>query len=170
MKSNTDQIEKTVLLKAPLARVWQAVTDSRAFGHWFGAEFDGPFVAGETTTGRVVGTRIDDSVAEMQKPYFGMACDFMIERIEPMELFSFHWETYPVDDEHGDEDPPITLVTFRFEEVAGGTQLTIVESGFDKIPLARRVQAFADNEQGWEVQSGLLAKYLSQNAQVSWTG
>lgn len=170
MKSNTDRIEKTVLLKAPLARAWQAVTDSRAFGHWFGAEFDGPFVAGEKVTGRITLTRVDAEVAEMHKPYLGMACDFMIERIEPMQLFSFHWETYPVDNEHGDEDPPITLVTFRFEEVTGGTQLTIIESGFDRIPLARRIQAFADNEQGWEVQSGLLVKYLSQNTQVSSTG
>lgn len=167
MESKTDRIEKSLLLRAPLQRVWDAVTDSRAFGHWFGAEFDGPFVAGEKVTGRIALTKVDAKIADMHKPYLGMACDLLIERIEPMQLFSFRWETYPVDNERGDEDPPVTLVTFRFEEVAGGTQLTIVESGFDRIPLARRAQAFADNQQGWEVQSGLLAKYLTQHAQVS---
>ncbi len=164
MTSNSDRMEKTVLLKAPLARAWQAVTDSHAFGLWFGAEFDGPFIAGEKTTGRMVGTSVDDSVAEMQRPVFGMACDFMIERIEPMRLFSLQWQTYPVDGEEDDEDPPSTLVTFRFEEVPGGTQLTITESGFDSIPFARRAKAFADNDQGWTIQCGLLDRYLSQNA------
>lgn len=164
MTSNTDRMEKTILLQAPLARVWQAVTDSRAFGLWFGAEFDGPFIAGEKTTGRMVGTSVDDTVAEMQRPVLGMACDFMIERIEPMRRFSLQWETYPVDDEEDDVGPPITQVTFRFEEVPDGTQLTITESGFDSIPLARRAKAFADNDHGWTIQFELLDRYLSQNA------
>ena len=46
MAASTDRIEKTVLLRAPLARVWRAVSDAKEFGTWFGVEFDGPFVAG----------------------------------------------------------------------------------------------------------------------------
>jgi hypothetical protein len=40
--------------------------------------------------------------------------------------------------------------------------LTITESGFDQVPLARRAEAFTSNEQGWEVQTRLIEKYLAQ--------
>ncbi len=72
MAASTDRIEKTVLLRAPLARVWRAVSDAKEFGTWFGVEFDGPFVAGARVTGRIVPTKVDPEVAKMQQPYAGM--------------------------------------------------------------------------------------------------
>lgn len=56
---------------------------------------------------------------------------------------------------------PSTLVVFALEEVAEGTMLSIVESGFDQIPLERRAKAFAGNEQGWAAQTKLIEKYLA---------
>lgn len=163
---NTDRIEKQIILRAPRERVWRAITDSSQFGVWFGVAFDGPFVAGEKVTGRIAVTQVDEEVARHQEPYVGMACDFVVERIEPMRRFSFRWQ--PGADAPGpNADPevwPMTLVEFTLEEVAGGTRLTIVESGFDRIPLERRARAFADNEAGWEAQTRLIEKYLALRA------
>jgi uncharacterized protein YndB with AHSA1/START domain len=97
----------------------------------------------------------------MQKPHEGAPFECSIERIEPMRLFSFRWHPYAVEPgvDYGAE--PSTLVVFELEEAAGGTMLTITESGFDRIPLHRRAQAFSANEQGWEAQSRLIQKYVA---------
>lgn len=154
---STDRIEKRILLRAPRERVWSAIADSAQFGRWFGVALEGPFVAGKRTTGRIVATQVDADVARQQKPYEGMACDFHVDRIEPMQRFSFRW--HPGADPNADD--PMTLVTFELDDAPGGTQLTITESGFDRIPLARRAKAFADNEGGWEMQAQLVAKFLA---------
>lgn len=154
----TDKIEKTALLKAPLLKVWNAISDSKAFGTWFGASFDGPFVEGQTVRGVIAKTQVDDEIAEHQEPYVGMRCDLMIERIAPPKLLAFRW--HPGADPDTGPNAPTTLVTFALEEVPGGTRLVITESGFDALPLELRAKAFADNEGGWEAQLSLIAKYL----------
>jgi uncharacterized protein YndB with AHSA1/START domain len=160
---NTDRIEKQILLRAPRERVWRAIADSAQFGTWFGVEFDGPFVAGARVTGRVVKTRLDDEIACHQEPYVGMACDVWVEAIEPLRRLSFRW--FPGAPEPGEEPGgPKTKVEFVLAEAAGGTLLTITESGFDQIPLARRARIFAENEAGWAMQSTLITKYLALQA------
>ena len=42
----TDRIEKRIELKAPVSRVWRALTDHREFGEWFRVKMDGAFCAG----------------------------------------------------------------------------------------------------------------------------
>ncbi|HMG53768.1 MAG TPA: SRPBCC family protein [Kofleriaceae bacterium] len=164
--SNTDRIEKKVLLRAPRERVWRAISDAKQFGTWFGVEFDGPFVAGQRITGKMTPTKVDPEVARMQEPYAGMAFDYTVDRIEPMTLFSFRWHPFAIDPKVDYSKEPATLVVFELEEVTGGTQLTITESGFDRIPLERRAKAFAANEGGWQKQTELLAKYLEGAAQA----
>jgi uncharacterized protein YndB with AHSA1/START domain len=161
MATNTDRVEKKVLLRAPLARVWRAISDAEQFGSWFGMKFDTAFVAGERVTGRIVPTSVDPEAAKAQKPYEGMAFDFVVDRIEPMRLISFRWHPHAVDPKKDYSAEPMTLVEFALEEKSDGTLLTIVESGFDKIPLERRATAFAANEGGWEEQTKLIAKYLA---------
>jgi uncharacterized protein YndB with AHSA1/START domain len=161
MTSNTDRIEKTILLRAPLDRVWRALTDSKDFGTWFGVELDGAFVAGARVSGRIVPTKVDVEVAKAQEPYRGKPFECRIDRIEPMRLFSFRWHPFAVDAGVEYTSEPTTLVVFELEEVAGGTRLTITESGFDQIPLERRAKAFASNEQGWTAQTKLVEKYLA---------
>jgi uncharacterized protein YndB with AHSA1/START domain len=158
---STDRIAKKTLLRAPLQRVWRAISDSSEFGSWFGVRFDGPFVAGRRLTGRIVPTTADPEIAASQKPYEGAAFEFVVDRIEPMRLFSFRWHPYAVDPGLDYSQEPPTTVVFELEEVAGGTMLTVTESGFDRIPLARRAQAFASNEQGWAAQMMLIEKYLA---------
>ncbi len=155
-----DKIEKTATLKAPLARVWRAISDSTAFGTWFGMTIDGPFVEGQTVVGAIATTQVDDEIAKHQEPYVGMRCELKIERIVPLKLLAFRW--HPGADPDMGPDSPTTLVTFELEEVADGTRLTITESGFDALPLERRAKAFADNEGGWEAQLSLIAKYLAR--------
>jgi uncharacterized protein YndB with AHSA1/START domain len=161
----TDRIEKKVLLEAPLARVWRAVSDATEFGRWFGVAFDGPFIGGERLTGRIVPTTVDAEVAKMQKPHEGKAFEWVVERIEPMRRISFRWHPFAVEPGVDYSQEPMTLIVFAMEEVAGGTQLTITESGFDRIPLERRARAFAANDGGWEKQTMLVAKYLASQAQ-----
>lgn len=97
----------------------------------------------------------------MQEPYSGLAFDFTVERIEPMRLISFRWHPFAVEKGVDYSKEPMTLVVFELEEVRGGTMLTITESGFDRIPLSRRAQAFSANEQGWAAQTRLIEKYLA---------
>lgn len=157
-----DRIEKQVVLKAPRERVWQAIVDSRRFGTWFGVEIAGPFVEGGKAAGRIVPTQVDPEVAAMQEPWAGMACDFFVQRIQPMDYFAFRWHAYP---EGPEEDPAganMTLVEFRLSDADGGTHLAITESGFDRVPAAHRAKAFTDNEGGWTMQLALIAKYLQR--------
>jgi hypothetical protein len=48
-----DRIEKRIELKAPLSRVWRAITDSREFGTWFRVNIEGPFIAGRKAEGQI---------------------------------------------------------------------------------------------------------------------
>lgn len=156
----SDRIEKRILLRASRERVWRAVSDSAEFGRWFGARFDGPFVAGRSLRGRVVPTEMDAEVAEQQRPYDGMEFEVRVEQIEPMRRLAFRWHPYAVDVKDFATEPT-TLVTFELAEAPGGILLSIVESGFDAIPLARRAEAFKANEEGWDAQTRLVQKYLA---------
>ncbi len=161
MTSSSDRIEKKVLLKAPVERVWRAVSDAREFGSWFGAAFDGAFEPGARLTGRIVPTTVDPRVAASQKPYEGTRLEIAVERVEPMRRLSFRWHPFAVDRGVDYAREPMTLVTFELEEAPGGTRLTITESGFDGIPLARRAKAYEMNEQGWSGQARLVERYLA---------
>lgn len=159
--SASDRIEKKVLLKASRERVWRAITEAAQFGTWFGVVFEGEFVAGQPLRGTMVPTQVDPDVAETQKAYAGVEFVIHVERIEPMRLFSFRWHPYEPEPGSEADEPPMTLVTFELDETVEGIELTIVESGFDAVPLEKRAQAFASNEQGWTVQSRLIEKYLA---------
>jgi uncharacterized protein YndB with AHSA1/START domain len=164
MASSTDRIEKTVVLRAPRERVWRAISDAKQFGSWFGVEFEGPFVPGASTVGKIVPTTVDPEVAKSQEPYKGYRFEFQVDRVEPMRLFSFRWHPFAVDSGVDYSKEPSTLVAFQLEEVADGTKLTVTESGFDQIPIERRAKAFAANEGGWATQMKLIEKYLAQHA------
>jgi uncharacterized protein YndB with AHSA1/START domain len=143
---STDRIEKRVVLRAPRSRVWRAISDAKEFGTWFRLTLDGPFVAGNTVRGRH-----DNFKVEMR-----------IERIEPERYFSYRWHPYPKDPAKDYAEESMTLVEFTLEDAeGGGTALTIVESGFDRIPLARRAEAFRMNTKGWDGQAKNLAAYVS---------
>jgi uncharacterized protein YndB with AHSA1/START domain len=160
----SDRIEKRIVLKATRERVWRAISDSACFGMWFGVEIDGPFVAGKEANGRIAPTKVDPEVARLQAPYLGLPWRVVVERIEPMKLFSFRWHPYAINPAHDYSKEPMTLVTFELAEAEGGTLLTITESGFEQIPLNRRAKAVEANDGGWTHQTKLIEKYLALEA------
>jgi len=157
---NTDRIEKRILLHAPRKRVWRALSDSAEFGSWFGVKFNGPFAPGASMRGVIVPTTVNAEVAKAQKEYEGMAFEITIEQMEPERLFSFRWHPFAVERGVDYSAEPTTLVVFALEQVANGIMLTVTESGFDRIPLARRAKAFTANEQGWGMVVKLIEEYL----------
>ena len=160
---NTDCIEKQILLRAPLKRVWQALSNSTEFGTWFGVTFDAPFEPGAKMAGRAAPTQVDADVAKGQKPYEGLPFEITIERMEPERLFSFRWHPYAIERGVNYSMEPTTLIAFTLEPVADGVMLTVTESGFDQIPLERRAKAFTANEKGWATQMRLIEAYLAQS-------
>ena len=145
-----DRIVKTVDLKAPVARVWKALTDYKEFGTWFRVDLDQPFEAGGKSTGRIT-----------YPGHEGIPWVAYIDCMEPERLFSFRW----YDTEDGSSGPngeaPALLVTFELSETTEGTHLTITESGFAALPEARRIELMRGNEEGWTIQAGHIAQYLS---------
>jgi uncharacterized protein YndB with AHSA1/START domain len=168
--SNTDRIEKQVILRAPVERVWKAIVDAREFGKWFGIQLDGEFVVGQTITGTWLGELTEEMIIVAQKragvtpskvKFPGPHTVFCtVERIEPERYFSFRWIPYGIDAEADIEKEPKTLVEFRLEPVTEGTRLTIAESGFDQVPAHRRERAFRMNEGGWTAQAENLRKHV----------
>jgi uncharacterized protein YndB with AHSA1/START domain len=147
------RIEKRIELKAPASRVWRALTDYREFGEWFRVKLDGPFVAGELSRGHMT-----------YPGYEHIQWEAVVQKMEPERLFSFTWHPYAVDPkiDYSKETP--TLVDFRLESIASGTLLLLTESGFDKIPECRRVEAFRMNDGGWTQQMKNIEKYVSETS------
>ncbi|MDT5244630.1 MAG: hypothetical protein QOD36_2006 [Mycobacterium sp.] len=157
----TDRIEKEVLLRAPLERVWQAISDADEFGRWFGVRFDGLFVPGTSITGVITPTTVDEAVAKMQEPHAGKSDTWAIVAVEPKRRLAFRWHPFGVEEGVDYSQEPTTLVEFTLAETTDGVLLRIVESGFDKIPAERRASAFEANSEGWAKQTELVSKYLA---------
>jgi uncharacterized protein YndB with AHSA1/START domain len=162
----SDRIEKEVVLRAPLERVWRAISDADEFGQWFGVRFDGPFVEGSSVTGVITPTTVDEEVACMQEPHAGQADTWQIVAIEPKRRLAFRWHPYAVESDADYTQEPTTLVEFTLAETEDGVLLRIVESGFDKIPAERRASAFEANSGGWAKQTELVRKYLALSETV----
>jgi uncharacterized protein YndB with AHSA1/START domain len=162
----TDRIEKEVVLKAPLERVWRAISDADEFGQWFGVRFDGPFVPGTSVTGVITPTTVDAEVAKQQEPYAGTADSWQIVAVEPQRRLAYRWHPYAVEPGSDYSAEPTTLVEFTLEENADGVLLRIVESGFDALPADRRAAAFEGNSEGWAAQTELVRKYLALSEKV----
>ena len=150
MTSRTDRIEKTVELRASVARVWRALADSREFGTWFGMRFEGPFVPGKPAAGVI-------TIPEHE----GLPVTFEVEQMVPERLFSYRWHPYPIDHTRDYAEEPTTLVEFRLEPAPGGTRLTVIESGFDAIPAGRRTDAYRANSEGWGIQIENLTRHVT---------
>ena len=159
---STDRIEKNVLLRAPRSRVWRALTDSQEFGSWFGVKFEDPFTPGALVRGVIVPTTVDADVAEAQKAYEGQPFEITIDQMDPERLFSFRWHPYAVEPNYDYSGEPTTLVVFTLDDATDGIMLTVTESGFDQIPLARRAKAFSSNEGGWTMVVKMFAEYLAR--------
>jgi uncharacterized protein YndB with AHSA1/START domain len=146
-----DRIEKRIELKAPISRVWRALTDHREFGAWFRVKLDGPFVPGEVARGHIT-----------YPGYEHLKWEVVVQKMEPERLFSFTWHPYAIDPEVDYSKEPSTLVEFRLEEIADGTLLVLTETGFDRIPAGRRPEAFRRTDGGWSEQMKNIEAHVAQ--------
>ena len=147
---NTDRIEKKIILRAPRSRVWRAVVTVEEFNAWFGVRLRGTFALGARLAGPIT-----------HPGYEHLTMELTVEKMEPERLFSYRWHPYAVDPAADYSGEPTTLVELRLDEISGGTELTVVESGFDRIPAARRAEAFGKNEQGWSAQLENIARHVA---------
>lgn len=150
MSTNTDRIEKQILLKAPVSRVWRALSDPAEFGAWFGMRIQGAFVPGVSVRAKITIPGYDHLTFEMA-----------IVSVEPERLFAYRWHPYAIDPKVDYSAEPMTLVEFRLEPAAEGTRLTVVESGFDQLPPARRAEAFRMNDGGWSAQIRNIERHVA---------
>jgi uncharacterized protein YndB with AHSA1/START domain len=148
-----DRIEKRIELAAPVSRVWRALTDYREFGEWFRVKLDGPFAEGQISRGHIT-----------YPGYEHVKWEAVVQKIEPEGLFSFTWHPYAIDPkiDYSKETP--TLVEFRLTKTASGTLLVLTESGFDKIPSDRRIEALRMNEGGWTEQMKNIERHVGQTS------
>jgi uncharacterized protein YndB with AHSA1/START domain len=146
------QIEKQIEIAAPVSRVWRALTDYRQFGEWFLVKMDGPFVAVKPIGGQIT-----------HPGYEHLRMEIVIKAIEPETLFSYTWHPYAVDPKVDYTKEASTRVEFRLQATAGGTLLTVTESGFEKIPSERRAEAFLRNDGGWKQQMKNIEAYVRKN-------
>lgn len=146
-----NRIEKRIELKAPLARVWRAISDYREFGAWFKVDIESPFVAGQPARGRIT-----------HPGYEHVVWNVVVQKIEPQRLFSFTWHPYGIDPkvDYSKETP--TLVEFRLSEIPGGTLLVVTETGFDQVPMARRAEAYRMNDSGWAQQTKNIETHVAR--------
>jgi uncharacterized protein YndB with AHSA1/START domain len=147
-----NRIEKRIELRAPVSRVWRAITDHHQFGQWFRVRLDAPFAAGQPSTGYIT-----------HPGYEHVKWHAVVQKIEPERYFSFTWHPYAIDPkvDYSHETP--TLVEFTLEKIPTGTLLTLTESGFDKIPADRQLEAFRKNDNGWAQQMQNIEKFLAEN-------
>src|ERR1700742_4566112 len=94
---STDRIEKRVVLRAPMDRVWRAISDSQEFGRWFGVRIDGPFVAGTLVTATIAGTTVDEEVAEMQRPHAGAKAPWQSVAADPPQRLAYRCHPFAVE-------------------------------------------------------------------------
>jgi uncharacterized protein YndB with AHSA1/START domain len=146
----TDRIVKQVELKAPVSRVWRALSDHNEFGQWFRVRLDGPFRQGAVSTGKMTYPGYE------HYPWLAT-----VERVEPERLLSFRWHDF--DEKSGVDiaEQPTTLVEFRLEPTINGTMLTITESGFKALPGPRRIEVMRSNTEGWNIQAENIATHVA---------
>jgi uncharacterized protein YndB with AHSA1/START domain len=146
----SDRIEKSVEMKAPVSRVWRALTDYKEFGEWFRVKLENPFVPGQLTRGAIT-----------HPGYEHLKFEVAVQKMEPERFFSFTWHPFAIDPKQDYSKETPTLVEFTLEPIAGGTRLRVVESGFHKIPAHRRAEAFRMNDGGWTEQMTNIATHVA---------
>jgi uncharacterized protein YndB with AHSA1/START domain len=147
-----NRIEKSIELKAPVSRVWRAITDYREFGEWFLVQLETPFQPGQPSHGQITYPGLEF-----------VKFKAVVQQIEPEHTFSFTWHPYAVDPsiDYSTETP--TLVEFTLAPNATGTLLRVTESGFENLPEPRRSEALRMDDSGWTVQMHHIEAYVAKH-------
>ena len=150
--SDRDRVEKTIELRAPRSRVWRAISNGKDFGAWFGLgtplTLVGDFVPGARISGQwcVDGRTVNEHFCT-------------IDKVEPERLLAFSWIPYELSPGEDPTKHPTTQVEFRLEDIADGTRLTVVESGFAKLPADKQYKR-DENGEGWAIQAHSIAAHV----------
>jgi uncharacterized protein YndB with AHSA1/START domain len=145
------KIEDKVVMRAPRARVWKALTTAGEFSKWFRVKTEDEFRPGARV-----------HMTSTYPGHEGIEFYMDIEEMEPERKFSWRWT--PGGKQAGSPGEEPTLVVFELEEVAGGTMVKVTESGFDQLSLERRAKAFEGNRRGWELQMQNIREYVEKAA------
>ena len=149
MLKELSRIDRAVEIKAPIERVWRALTDAAEISRWFEVTIEGEFAQGR-----------DVWMKSKHPDYAGMRFRVRVTEMTPPTRLVWRWHPGAVDPNVDYSREPETTVTFSLEPAAGGTRLTVAETGFDEISLDRRARVFADNTQGWQDVIAAIQKHV----------
>ncbi|MTD14300.1 hypothetical protein GIS00_10105 [Nakamurella sp. YIM 132087] len=153
ISSETDRIERTVHIGAPPEKVWAALTRADLIGGWFGNSATIDLRIG----GRLTVTWDLPDPAPEDDSCYGTFIGIVTELEQPL-VFGFRWA------QQRDTEPApgtATDVRFTLEPVAGGTDLTVVETGFDELDVPDRIAARQGNVEGWTFELDELVEFLA---------
>ncbi len=127
-----EPIEKRIVLNAAVSRVWKAITDPAELGKWMLMPTDFEAVPGRDFTFK----------AESSEKWDGIIyCT--VKEIEENKKLVFTWNAAMANAE--------TVVSIELKEVGDKTELTLIHSGWDKLPANKEEMRKAHNE-GWELR------------------
>jgi uncharacterized protein YndB with AHSA1/START domain len=143
------RIDRTIRINAPPDRVWRALTTAEELSAWFQVRIEGNIV---------LDTDVWMTTVNPQYPNQRFRVRFTA--MDPPHRFVWQWHPGEVDPNVNYAREPRTTVTFTLEPSEGGTLLTVSETGFDAISLARRAKVYKDNSQGWTEVLVWLQRYV----------
>jgi uncharacterized protein YndB with AHSA1/START domain len=142
--NTSDKIERQMIFKASLDKVWDAITKPEMLSQWFSNRID--------VTDLTVG---QEFTFDWTEHGYSRA---VVEALEPKTRFAYRWENEGVDQSLPLADVPKTLVTFILDEVEGGIRLTLTETGFAALPSPK--VNFDQNSTGWDIELVELKNFV----------
>jgi len=141
------QIEREVVIDAPVEVVWRTITQPEQIRQWFA-------------------DRVELELEPGGRGLMGFedrAFPLVVEALEPPTLFSFRWN-HPAGEEPAAGNS--TLVEFRLVGEGERTRLRVVESGVELLvwPVGDK-ERFADEHRGgWAMYMDRLARLLAEHS------
>jgi uncharacterized protein YndB with AHSA1/START domain len=132
------RIDRTIEIDAPPDRVWRALTNAEELSAWFQVSIDGDIAPGS-----------DVWMTSVHPDHAGQRFRVRFTEMTPPRRFVWEWHPGAVDPNVDYAHEPRTTVTFTLEPSGRGTRLSVSETGFDAVSLARRAKVYTDNDQGW---------------------
>jgi uncharacterized protein YndB with AHSA1/START domain len=145
------RIDRAIDIKAPPERVWRALTDHEELSAWFQVTIEGEVAPGNEVW-----------MTSVHAGHVGQRFRVHIVEMAPPHRLVWQWHPGEVDPAVDYSREPRTTVTFTLEPSATGTRLSVAETGFDQVTLARRAKVYADNNQGWSEVLVWLQQYAEE--------
>lgn len=149
MTDELSRIDRTIDVNAPPDRVWRALTTAGDLGAWFQVSIEGEITPGAELW-----------MTSKYPGYEGQRFIVKVTEMTPPRRFAWQWHPGAVDPAVDYSREPWTTVTFTLEPSGRGTRLTVSETGFNEVSLARRAKVYQDNSQGWTEVLVWIQKYV----------